>query len=195
VFAEHWIFPLLGVPQYRTERRGDFANLAALVTWVVTLVSCLLVLGEWLGVHLFFLWPPGYLLALVLYTIIVRLQRDATAPQPETVPAGSLEGPPPLPRSMPLPGGGDGTRPRAGTIRREPLPLWRRLARGTALASVVAIVGLALARALGGMGPEPFRVAVGALTLAWFASAPLWLTPGLFGLGGPRPASPSSGAA
>ena len=42
VFAEHWIFPWLGLPQYRTERRGQAFNWPALIVWAGTLLLLLL---------------------------------------------------------------------------------------------------------------------------------------------------------
>ncbi len=55
VFAEHWIFPWLGLPQYRTERRGQAFNWPALIVWAGTLLLCF-----FMPFHLFFRWLPGY---------------------------------------------------------------------------------------------------------------------------------------
>lgn len=63
VFAEHWIFPRLGLQQYWVERRHANFNIPALLTWIITLVICFA-----LPIHLFFKWLPGYFLALVLYS-------------------------------------------------------------------------------------------------------------------------------
>jgi cytosine permease len=63
VLAEHRIFPLVGIPRYRTERMGRSVNWRAAVVWAGTLVACSL-----MPIHLFFRWLPGYLFALVLYT-------------------------------------------------------------------------------------------------------------------------------
>jgi purine-cytosine permease-like protein len=64
VLAEHWLFPKLGIEQYQADRRGLRLNGKALVVWVATLVLCLL-----MPFHLFFRWLPGYLFALVSYTV------------------------------------------------------------------------------------------------------------------------------
>ena len=173
VFAEHWLFPLLGVAQYRAERRGRFINWAALLTWAVTLAFCFLVLGKLFQVHLFYLWLPGYLLALFLYTGL-----SALAGAGEMVEAATAAG---------------GTAATAGSaataLRAEPspasggsLPRWRRTARALAAASLAAILGAALARVLTGMDAGTFYVLVNVSTLVWFASGTLWLTPGLFGI-------------
>ena len=74
----------------------------------------------------------------------------------------------------------------------EACPRWRRLARAVAVASLLAIVGASLARLAGALGAGAFHAVSNAATLSWFVSAPLWLTPGLFGLAGAgRSASPS----
>ncbi len=62
VFAEHWIIPKLGLPQYRAETEKLFINWAALLSWVITLVIVFV-----LPVHIFFKWLPGYFIAQFLY--------------------------------------------------------------------------------------------------------------------------------
>ena len=65
VFAEHWVFPLLGIEQYQAEKRKWSLNWRALAVWIGTLVVCV-----FMPVHLFFRWLPGYLIALVWYTLL-----------------------------------------------------------------------------------------------------------------------------
>jgi len=65
VFAEHWIFPRLGIEQYRAEKRGWTFNGPALAIWMGTLAVCFL-----MPIHLYFRWLPGYLLALVFYVLL-----------------------------------------------------------------------------------------------------------------------------
>ena len=72
VIAEHWIFPALGIPQYRTERLGRAFNWRAGITWVATLAGCSL-----MPMHLFFRWLPGYFLALALYVVLSLPSRNA----------------------------------------------------------------------------------------------------------------------
>jgi len=91
VFAEHWLFPLLGLEQYWAEKRKVIFNGPALLTWIVVLLICLwsytltlasllhlpafLVAGlRWIdsinpvtNLHLYFRWLPGYILAMLLY--------------------------------------------------------------------------------------------------------------------------------
>jgi len=68
VFAEHWIFPRLGLQQYRAEKYGWLFNWQALLVWIGTLAFCAL-----LPIHLFYRWLPGYALALVAYPALARL--------------------------------------------------------------------------------------------------------------------------
>jgi hypothetical protein len=63
VFAEHWIFPLVGIEQYRAEKYRWLLNWQALVVWLGTLALCFL-----MPFHLFFRWLPGYFIALITYT-------------------------------------------------------------------------------------------------------------------------------
>ena len=70
VIAEHWLFPLLKLEQYRTEKRGRAFNWIALAVWAGTLVICFL-----LPIHLFFRWLPGYFIALVSYTFLSALRK------------------------------------------------------------------------------------------------------------------------
>ena len=62
VFAEHWVFPFLGLEQYRGEKRGRAFHWSALAAWVGTLTVCFL-----MPIHLYFKWLPGYFIALVAY--------------------------------------------------------------------------------------------------------------------------------
>jgi cytosine permease len=72
VFAEHWLFPLLGIEQYQCRRRGSIMNWKALAVWTGTLLVCAL-----LPIHLFFRWLPGYFVALSSYTLWNWLLRNA----------------------------------------------------------------------------------------------------------------------
>jgi cytosine permease len=65
VFAEHWIFPRLGLPRYLAEKRGQSFNWPALISWAGTLLLCF-----FMPFHLFFRWLPGYFIALVSYTVM-----------------------------------------------------------------------------------------------------------------------------
>jgi len=158
------------VAQYRAERRRSFVNWAALLTWAAALAFCFLVLGKLLQVHLFFMWLPGYLLALVLYTGLSALAGAGEKVEAAPSTSGAAGAAPAAPRASEL-------RPNGGSM-----PRWRKAARALAAASLAAIIGAALARALTGMDANAFHVMVNVSTLVWFASGTLWLTPGLFGI-------------
>lgn len=70
VFAEHWLFPLLGMERYRTEKRKKSFNGRALAVWMGTLVVC-----AFLPMHLFFRWLPGYFIALLGYVLLSMIQK------------------------------------------------------------------------------------------------------------------------
>jgi purine-cytosine permease-like protein len=70
VFAEHWLFPLLKIEQYRAEKRGWTFNLTALVVWLGTLAVVSV-----LPLHLYFRWLPGWAIALVSYTGLMAARR------------------------------------------------------------------------------------------------------------------------
>ena len=65
VLAEHWIFPRLGIEQYRAEKRGWNFNFAAAAVWAGTLALCAA-----MPIHLFFRWLPGYVFAVLAYTAL-----------------------------------------------------------------------------------------------------------------------------
>ena len=65
VAAEHWLFPRLGIPRYQAETKGWVINWPAALVWAGTLVICF-----FLPFHLYFRWLPGYVLALVSYTLL-----------------------------------------------------------------------------------------------------------------------------
>jgi len=75
VFAEHWIFPRLGIEQHQAEKYGWLFNWKALLVWIGTLAVCFL-----LPMHLFFRWLPGYFIALVSYTLLQWGSRKQVVP-------------------------------------------------------------------------------------------------------------------
>jgi cytosine permease len=70
VFAEHWLFPLFRIEQYRTEKKRRFFNWPAFAVWVGTLIA-----SFFMPIHLYFRWLPGYFIALVSYTVFGALRR------------------------------------------------------------------------------------------------------------------------
>lgn len=67
VFAEHWLFPRLGLERYEAERRGSLFHWKAVLVWAGTLAAC-----AFMPLHLYFRWLPGYFLALGLYILLGR---------------------------------------------------------------------------------------------------------------------------
>jgi cytosine permease len=70
VFAEHWVFPLLKIPQYQAETKGWAFNWAALAVWLGTLAVAFA-----LPIHLYFRWLPGWFIALAAYTALMAARR------------------------------------------------------------------------------------------------------------------------
>ncbi|MBI4904134.1 MAG: hypothetical protein HY820_10895 [Acidobacteria bacterium] len=72
VMVEHWVFPMIGIPQYEAETKGMALNRKVLVVWVGTLVAC-----YFLPLHLFYLWLPGYFIAVIAYVLLNLSRRTA----------------------------------------------------------------------------------------------------------------------
>ncbi len=70
VVAEHWIFPLLRMEQFKAEKKGWAFNWAVLAVWPGTIAACFL-----LPIHLYFKWLPGWFIALVSYTALMAARR------------------------------------------------------------------------------------------------------------------------
>ena len=170
VFAEHWLFPRLGLTQYWTDRKGLLVNPAAAITWIASLLFCFLFLSRALGVHLFFLWLPGYLTALILYIGLSALLgargiRPGAGAAEKVALAAAAEAPKRVPAGIPA-----------------RFPLWRECAAAVAVSSLASIAAAALCRLLGRVDPGAFYAWVNVSTVFWFVAGPLWLTPGLFGI-------------
>lgn len=71
VFAEHWLFPLFKLEQYRAEKNSWLLSWRVLAVWFGTLLICFL-----LPIHLFFRWLPGYFIALVSYILLSVMKRE-----------------------------------------------------------------------------------------------------------------------
>ena len=75
VLVEHWMLPRLGIAQYQADTLKQMVNWQAAVVWVGTLAFCYV-----LPLHLYFLWLPGYVFALLAYTglkFFFRTKADA----------------------------------------------------------------------------------------------------------------------
>jgi purine-cytosine permease-like protein len=67
VVAEHWLFPRLNLPSFRAERDNLAFNWQVLVIWFGTLAVC-----YFMPFHLYFRWLPGWFLAVIGYTLLVK---------------------------------------------------------------------------------------------------------------------------
>ena len=69
IFAEHFLFKRMGLTRYWRVSRGDKLNLPAAITWAVSAFLAYL-LGSVFGVHIFFLFIPTWITALIIYPIL-----------------------------------------------------------------------------------------------------------------------------
>ncbi len=79
VFAEHWLFPRLGIPRYLAERRKKVFNWKVLLVWAGSLIFAFL-----LPIHLYFRWLPGYLFALAFYIMLNLPEKRSTEAEERT---------------------------------------------------------------------------------------------------------------
>ena len=79
VLVEYWILPRFGIEQYQTEKTNKLFSFNAVVVWIGTLVICFL-MWRYLSVHLYFLWLPGYILAIILYTVLQKRSTRSLQP-------------------------------------------------------------------------------------------------------------------
>lgn len=68
VFAEHWLFPMLGLPRFWATRGNKAVSWPALSAWGISIATAV-VLEQTGTLHLFFLFLPVWALSIVLYTI------------------------------------------------------------------------------------------------------------------------------
>ena len=82
IFVDFWLARRLGFADRWAERSGSRFNWAAGLTWWLTVAACigLVLVGH---VQMFFVSLPGWFLAVVLYTVLSRLQqRKGAAAEP-----------------------------------------------------------------------------------------------------------------
>ena len=72
IFADVYWLPKLGLKDEYAERSGSRFNGAVAITWILTLVVCL-VLNLATGVEIFFLGLPGWFIAVVIYVAASRI--------------------------------------------------------------------------------------------------------------------------
>ena len=88
VFAEHWIFPRIGLVRFWATRNGRNCYWPALAAWGIAIAAALA--ANHLGyIHLFYLFVPAWLLTVALYIAFARLagagepcSDEETAPVP-----------------------------------------------------------------------------------------------------------------
>ena len=106
VVMEHWIFPLIGLKQFWSTRKGQVLNWPALVSWAIALAAALVC---WYGdfLHLFFLAGPVWILTSVLYLVLATMAGAAgplpELPEEETPTAAPAEQAPPAGRRSRVP--------------------------------------------------------------------------------------------
>ena len=69
IFAEHFLFKKMGLTRYWRLGRGDHLNLPAAITWALSALLAY-ILGSVFGIHIFFLFIPTWLAALVIYPVL-----------------------------------------------------------------------------------------------------------------------------
>ena len=72
IFAEHFLFKKMGLTRYWRVGRGDNLNLPAAITWATAALIAYL-LGSFLGIHIFFLFIPTWIAALIIYPLLSSL--------------------------------------------------------------------------------------------------------------------------
>ena len=69
IFAEHFLFKKMGLTRYWRVSRGDKLNLPAAITWAVSALLAY-ILGSVFGIHIFFLFIPTWIAALIIYPVL-----------------------------------------------------------------------------------------------------------------------------
>lgn len=82
IFADFYLANKLGFAANYALRTGIGFNIAAALTWVLTLAFCL-VLNIFMGVEIFFLGLPGWFVAVVFFVILSKLLQRNSLIQPK----------------------------------------------------------------------------------------------------------------
>lgn len=176
IFAEHWLFPRLGLRQYWTERRGLSVNPAALVAWLAVLVLCFPIEDftarrirspmDLMGVGLFFRWLPAWFLTVGVYLLLCRLTPGARR-EPHEPAEAQLDV-----QAVTLPA--TANRPR-------PLPLIAWIGGVIAVLSLTACLLVALMVFIGGSDPaayarnmNTYQTGLTVVTLTYFIGGIVW---------------------
>lgn len=78
IFAEHYLFSKFGLPRYWRAAKGQSLNVPAAITWGVACLAALAI-GKFAGLHIFFLFIPTYIIALILYPVLSSAMGAKTA--------------------------------------------------------------------------------------------------------------------
>jgi purine-cytosine permease-like protein len=73
IFVDYWLLKKLGLQDEYAERSGSVFNLAAGLTWALTLAACLGAVWHWGQGYMFFVSLPGWFLAVMLYMALSAL--------------------------------------------------------------------------------------------------------------------------
>ena len=69
IFAEHYLFSRMGLTRYWSLGRGNKLNMPAAITWASSALLAY-ILGTVFGIHIFFLFIPTWIAALILYPLL-----------------------------------------------------------------------------------------------------------------------------
>ena len=69
IFAEHYLFSRMGLTRYWSLGRGHKLNMPAAITWASSALLAY-ILGTVFGIHIFFLFIPTWIAALILYPLL-----------------------------------------------------------------------------------------------------------------------------
>lgn len=72
IFADFWLFPLLGLKQNNAESNGTLISWPAAIAWLGTLTVCFI-----LPLEIFFKAIPGWFMAVVLYTSLSYYEQSS----------------------------------------------------------------------------------------------------------------------
>jgi len=81
IIIDHYLLPRLGMLRNYAEHARKKFYLAPGITWLLTLLSCVLI-NQFMGIEIFFLGLPGWFMAAILYIILSKWYQ-----QPKTTPA------------------------------------------------------------------------------------------------------------
>lgn len=72
IFADYYILPKIGLQDFYAEKKGISFNLAAGLTWFILLIAAFIV-GRIVGVEIYFLPVPTWILSIILYVLLSKI--------------------------------------------------------------------------------------------------------------------------